>query len=74
VIDGFVHDDTGAEVSLEHRARRLAGSETGDPRTPGERLDGMLERTVETIGRQLDLEAHGRAGGWASGDLHRPEV
>ena len=71
VIDGLVEHDARTEVPLEDGSRRLAGAEAGDPGPPREGADGRVERAVEPIRGQLDLELDGRLGGGSTGDLHR---
>ena len=56
VLDGLVEDRAGTEVALEDRARRLARTEAGDPRSAREAADGVIDGAAEAFGGELDLE------------------
>ena len=74
VIDRLVEHDAGPEMALEDGSRRLAGAEAGHAGPPGERSYGVVQRALEALRGQLDLELDGRLGGWGTRDLHRREV
>jgi hypothetical protein len=73
VLDGLIEDDTGPEVALEDRARRLARSEAGDPCLPRQTADSVVDGPAQAIGRELDLEHDGRSRAGGGSDLHREE-
>ena len=62
-VDRLVEDGRRSEDPLEHEPGRLAGPEAGDLGPPGQAPHGLVHRLVEALGRQLDLEEHGRLRG-----------
>ena len=73
-LDRFVEDGRRPEHSLEHEPGRLAGTEAGHLRPAGQAADGLAHRSIETLGRQLDLEEHGRLGCGRDRDVHRRAI
>ena len=52
----LVEDGLRPEDPLEHEPGRLAGPEPGDLGASGEPPDGLVDRPIEILGRELDLE------------------
>ena len=74
VLDRVVEDGARPERALEDLPGGLARAEAGDTGPAREVLHGVLDRLVQALRGQLDLELDGRLGGGRRRDLHRGEV
>ena len=62
VADGLVEDGVAAHSLDDHRRRRLAGAEAGNPDALPEPLGGLGDPALDLLGRHLGLHAHARFG------------
>ena len=75
LLDGLVEDGSGAQLALDHRARRLSGPEPGDAGPLAQATGCVDDGAGQVGGGQLDLEEDGALRGGGGGDVHgRPSI
>ena len=71
-LGGFLEDGVGAERALDDLAGRFAFAEAGDAVALREAARGLIERALNPLVVQLDVEHHLSFGDAFRSDLHSP--